>query len=160
MDDAVEEVRGIRAYHGMTTEDLDSAVQSGLPPLHTDGAGDISLLFRPEASLSYDTETPVQDTGFGARLSSIAGRMAGGRTADAMESSRVLLDVLSRSHTKRGYPEVPGIAGEILRHGRNRGGYFFRFPTIWRNPPAWYTGMRRDWRTWRPPWCRTRWTRI
>lgn len=100
MDDAVEEVRGIRAYHGMTTEDLDSAVQSGLPPLHTDGAGDISLLFRPEASLSYDTETPVQDTGFGARLSSIAGRMAGGRTADAMESSRVLLDVLSRSHTK------------------------------------------------------------
>lgn len=38
MDDAVEEVRGIRAYHGMTTEDLDSAVQSGLPPLHTDGA--------------------------------------------------------------------------------------------------------------------------
>lgn len=100
MDDAVEEVRGIRAYHGMTTEDLDSAVQSGLPPLHTDGAGDISLLFRPEASLSYDTETPVQDTGFGARLSSIAERMAGGRTADAMESSRVLLDVLSRSHTK------------------------------------------------------------
>lgn len=100
MDDAVEEVRGIRAYHGMTTEDLDSAVQSGLPPLHTDGAGDISLLFRPEASLSYDTETPVQDTGFGARLSSIAGRMAGGRTADAMESSRALLDVLSRSHTK------------------------------------------------------------
>ena len=100
MDDAVEEVRGIKAYHGMTTEDLDSAVQSGLPPLHTDGAGDISLLFRPEASLSYDTETPVQDTGFGARLSSIAERMAGGRTADAMESSRVLLDVLSRSHTK------------------------------------------------------------
>ena len=100
MDDAVEEVRGIRAYHGMTTEDLDSAVQSGLPPLHTDGAGDISLLFRPEASLSYDTETPVQDTGFGARLSSIAERMAGGRTADAMESSRALLDVLSRSHTK------------------------------------------------------------
>lgn len=100
MDDAVEEVRGIRAYHGMTTEDLDSAVQSGLPPLHTDGAGDISLLFRPEASLSYDTETSVQDTGFGARLSSIAGRMAGGRTADAMESSRALLDVLSRSHTK------------------------------------------------------------
>ena len=100
MDDVVEEVRGVRAYHGMTTEDLDSAVQSGLPPLHTDGAGDISLLFRPEASLSYDTETPVQDTGFGARLSSIAGRMAGGRTADAMESSRALLDVLSRSHTK------------------------------------------------------------
>lgn len=100
MDDAVEGVRGIRAYHGMTTEDLDSAVQSGLPPLHTDGAGDISLLFRPEASLSYDTETPVQDTGFGARLSSIAERMAGGRTADAMESSRALLDVLSRSHTK------------------------------------------------------------
>lgn len=100
MDDAVEEVRGIRAYHGMTTEDLDSAVQSGLPPLHTDGAGDISLLFRPEASLSYDTETPVQDTGFGARLSSIAERMAGGRTADAMESSRALLDVMSRSHTK------------------------------------------------------------
>jgi|GEM_PF-3634905 len=100
MDDAVEEVRGIRAYHGMTTEDLDSAVQSGLPPLHTDGAGDISLLFRPEASLSYDTETPVQDTGFGARLSSIAERMAGGRTADAMLSSRALLDVLSRSHTK------------------------------------------------------------
>lgn len=100
MDDAVEEVRGIRAYHGMTTEDLDSAVQSGLPPLHTDGAGDISLLFRPEASLSYDTETPVQDTGFGTRLSSIAERMAGGRTADAMESSRALLDVLSRSHTK------------------------------------------------------------
>lgn len=62
--------------------------------------GDISLLFRPEASLSYDTETPVQDTGFGTRLSSIAGRMAGGRTADAMESSRALLDVLSRSHTK------------------------------------------------------------
>jgi hypothetical protein len=100
MDDAVEEVRGIMAYHGMTTEDLDSAVQSGHPPLHTDGSGDISLLFRPEASLSYDTETPVQDTGFGTRLSSIAGRMAGGRTADAMESSRALLDVLSRSHTK------------------------------------------------------------
>lgn len=100
MDDAVEEVKGVTAYHGMTTEDLDSAVQSGLPPLHTDGAGDVSLLFRPEASLSYDTETPVQDTGFGARLSSIAGRMAGGRTADAMESSRALLDVLSRSHTK------------------------------------------------------------
>lgn len=100
MDDAVEEVKGVTAYHGMTTEDLDSAVQSGLPPLHTDGAGDISLLFRPEASLSYDTETSVQDTGFGARLSSIAGRMAGGRTADAMESSRALLDVLARSHTK------------------------------------------------------------
>lgn len=100
MDDAEEEVRGVRAYHGMTTEDLDSAVQSGLPPLHTDGAGDISLLFRPEASLSYDTETPVQDTGFGTRLSSIAERMAGGRTADAMESSRALLEVLSRSHTK------------------------------------------------------------
>ncbi len=30
----------------------------------------------------------------------LPGRMAGGRTADAMESSRVLLDVLSRSHTK------------------------------------------------------------
>ena len=100
MDDAVEEVKGVRAYHGMTTEDLDSAVQSGLPPLHKDGAGEISLIFRPEASLSYDTETPVQDTGLGARLSSIAERMAGGRTADAMESSRALLDVLSRSHTK------------------------------------------------------------
>lgn len=100
MDDVVEEVRGVRAYHGMTTEDLDSAVQSGLPPLHKDGAGDISLIFRPEASFSYDTETPVQDTGFGARLSSIAERMAGSRTTDAMEASRALLDVLSRSHTK------------------------------------------------------------
>lgn len=78
--------------------------------------GDISLLFRPEASLSYDTETPVQDTGFGTRLSSIAGRMAGGRTADAMESSRALLDVLSRSHTKEDIRKSLESLGKFFRH--------------------------------------------
>lgn len=100
MDDAVEEVKGVTAYHGITAEDLDGAVQSGLPPIHKNGTGDISLIFRPEASLSYDTETPARDTDFGSRLSSIAERMAGRRTADMMEASRALLDVLSRSRTK------------------------------------------------------------
>lgn len=100
MDDAVEEVKGVTAYHGITAEDLDGAVQSGLPPIHKNGTGDISLIFRPEASLSYDTETPARDTDFGSRLSSIAERMAGLRTADMMEASRALLDVLSRSRTK------------------------------------------------------------
>ena len=100
MDDAVEKVKGVTAYHGITAEDLDGAVQSGLPPIRKNGTGDISLIFRPEASLSYDTETPARDTDFGPRLSSIAERMAGRRTADMMEASRALLDVLSRSRTK------------------------------------------------------------
>lgn len=93
MDDAVEEVKGVTAYHGITAEDLDGAVQSGLPPIHKNGTGDISLIFRPEASLSYDTETPARDTDFGSRLSSIAERMAGRRTTDMMEASRTKEDI-------------------------------------------------------------------